>query len=385
MKQVLIPIFICLSIMTLLSCNKLPKDKPNLTIPTHYQSEAAAFRIDTLAKNLKIPFAIDWLPDGKVIFTERKNGQINLLDLSNGKIQAIGNLPKVYNRGDGGMLDVLVHPDYKENGWIYFAYSHSQPDTFSTTIVERAKLKDNQLIQREKIFEALPYYKSSSHFGCRLAIQNGYLFFGIGDRYRRDSAQILRTHNGKIIRLHENGAIPKDNPFVDIPKAKPEIWSYGHRNPQGLTIHPKLGTLWIHEHGPQGGDEVNVIKKGKNYGWPIITYGEEYGGGAIGGGIAKKEGLEQPFYYYRPSIAPSGMDFYEGTAFPNWRGNLFIGGMFLEHINRLVIENKRVIHEERILEAQKWRVRFVKTGPDGFLYFGVDEGYIFRLVPDDKN
>jgi len=215
-----------------------------------------------------------------------------------------------------------------------------------------------------------------------MQLKDGYLFLSMGERFvARDSAQKLSNHFGKIIRLYDDGRVPPDNPFVNTKNALPEIWSYGHRNPQGMGFHPVTGDLWISEHGPQGGDEINIVKPGHNYGWPIITYGEEYGGGKIGAGITHKDGLDQPVYFYVPSIAPGGMIIYKGNAFPKWKNNIFSGALALRHLNRLVIENNKVVKEERILGQQKWRVRMISQGPDGFIYFSVDKGMILRLRP----
>jgi glucose/arabinose dehydrogenase len=249
-------------------------------------------------------------------------------------------------------------------------------------VVERAKIRSNALEDRQVLFTTYPFYTNGAHYGCRLALKDGFLFLTIGERYSlRDSAQRLGNHLGKVIRIREDGSIPADNPFVAVAGARPEIWSYGHRNPQGLAIHPETGELWEGEHGPKGGDEVNLVLPGKNYGWPVITYGVEYSGATIGEGITQKEGMEQPVYYYKPSIGPSGMVFYTGNAFPQWKGNLFMGAMALTHLNRLVIENNKVVREERLFEEKKWRVRSVKQGPDGYLYIGVDGGMVLRIRP----
>jgi len=213
-------------------------------------------------------------------------------------------------------------------------------------------------------------------------LKDGYLFIGMGEKTDlRDSAQTLSNHLGKILRIYEDGRVPDDNPFADTLNAKPEIWSYGHRNPNGLILNPSTGDLWEHEHGPKGGDEVNIIKPGLNYGWPVISYGVNYDDTPVGEGLSEKEGMEQPIYYYKPSIAPSGMQFYTSDVIPAWKGNLFIGAMVLKHLNRLVIENNKVVKEERLLTGKNWRVRSVKQGPDGYLYLGVDGGKILRIMP----
>jgi glucose/arabinose dehydrogenase len=349
-----------------------------------YQTADYEFSVDTLASGLKTVFGMDWLPDGRLLFTERARTQnsISLLDPATQRITTICNVPIPYSDGDGGMLDILLHPDYAQNGWIYFAYSAIRSDSLSTLVVERARLRDTCFEERETIFIVKPWFRSNGHFGCRMQIRDGFLFLAMGDRYEaRDSAQTLTNHLGKLIRVHDDGRVPADNPFVNHGPALPEIWSYGHRNPQGLAFHPVTAGLWIHEHGPQGGDELNLVLPGKNYGWPVITFGEEYGGGKIGAGITEKEGMEQPVYTYVPSIAPGGMMFYSGDVFKKWKNNIFIGALALQHINRLVLEDNKVVTEERILEGNRWRIRSVKQGPDGLIYFAVDNGMILRLKP----
>jgi aldose sugar dehydrogenase len=279
------------------------------------------------------------------------------------------------------MMDVLVHPDFASNGWIYYSYSATRGSE-NGTVVERARLKGNALGDHQTLFTSFPFYSNGAHYGCRLALKDGFLYFSIGERYAlRDSSQSLGNHLGKLIRIREDGTVPSDNPFAGRPGTKPEIWSYGHRNPQGLAFHPQTGELWEGEHGPKGGDEVNLIAPGKNYGWPVITYGVEYSGATIGEGITRKEGMEQPIHYYKPSIGPSGMEFYTGDAFPQWKGSLFMGALALTHLNRLEIEDHKVVKEQRLLEDKKWRVRSVKQGPDGYLYIGVDGGMVVRLRP----
>jgi glucose/arabinose dehydrogenase len=347
-----------------------------------FKSLDASFVIDTIVSGVKVPFGMDWLPDGQAIISDRTKSSQGLLILEKGKLTPLCNVPDVFSSGDGGMLDVLVHPDYRTNGWIYFSYSIMRPDSTSTLVVDRAKLNGNCLVSRQKIFEVKPFYKSDGHFGNRLLIKDGYLFIAMGGRYvPSDSAQTLTNDFGKIVRLYDDGRIPADNPFVHVPNALPEIWSYGHRNPQGMAVNPMNGELWIDEHGPKGGDEINVIRPGLNYGWPVICYGIDYDGKPIGQGITKKDGMEQPLYYYVPSIAPSGMLFYTGDKFPGWKNNLFIGALALRHINRLVLFENKVVKEERLLESKKWRVRFLKQGTDGYIYFGVDGGMILRLRP----
>jgi glucose/arabinose dehydrogenase len=344
------------------------------------ESQAATFRVEVVAEGLTIPWGMAFLPDGRALVTERE-GRLTLLDLGSGELIPVGGVPPVFNVGQGGLLDIALHPDYASNGWIYFSYS-ARMTQGATTVVDRARLDGHRLVERERIFTARPFSRARNHFGGRLVLHDGYLFLSIGERTDRHRAQLLDAHNGKVVRVRDDGRIPSDNPFADHGGALPEVWSYGHRNPQGLTRHPETGELWEHEHGPRGGDEVNIIRPGRNYGWPVISYGREYRGGPVGEGITHQEGMEQPVHYYVPSIAPSGMVFYRGDTFPAWRGNLFIGALAMTHLNRLVIDGNRVVQEERLLEDRNWRVRFVREGLDGYLYLGVDDGLVVRLRPE---
>ena len=346
------------------------------------ESEGARLRVETITDSISIPFGMDFLPDGRLLVTDRAVGNIAAVNVETGEKELLQDVPKVVGQGDGGLLDILVHPDYKNNGWIYFSYSEGDTNS-NTMVVERAKLEGLKLVARERLFTALPYYKKPLHHGTRLVLQDGYLFIAMGEKTdMKDSAQTLYNHLGKILRIRENGKIPADNPYVSTPGAKPEIWSYGHRNTNGLAINPVTGDLWEHEHGPMGGDEINIIKPTLNYGWPVITYGLNYDSTMVGEGKTAMDGMEQPVYYYKPSIAPSGMLFYSADAIPVWKGNLFIGAMAKKHLNRLVIENNKVIKEERLLADKDWRVRSLKQGPDGYIYIGVDGGKILRIMPE---
>jgi glucose/arabinose dehydrogenase len=346
------------------------------------KSEVETFEIEVIVDSVRVPFGLAFLSEHELLISDRPAGKIIRYDLTTGARTTIKGLPSIYCSGDGGMLDVLPHPDFKKNHWLYYSYSTMKPDSSSTLIVERGELLNDSLSQRQVFFEALPYYKGSGHFGNRLLLNNGYLFITMGDRYDlRDSAQTLSNHLGKIMRLNENGTVPPDNPFRNIANAKPEIWSYGHRNPQGLVVDTSSGQILEHEHGPKGGDELNIIKPAINYGWPIICWGIDYNGELIGTGKTHQEGLEQPIHHYTPSIAPCGMELYTGSQFPNWSGNLFIGALALRHLNRLVLENNKVIKEERLLSDYNWRVRSVKQGPDGNIYVGVDGGMVLRIKP----
>ncbi len=360
-----------------LTCMISCSNPPNLIVKSAVQD----FEVETVIEDVKVPFAIAFLPNGEMLFSDRARGTISIMDPATKESRKITGLPKALCSADGGMLDIQVHPDFDKNRLIYFSYAHER-DSLSTTIVERGKLINDSISERQQLFTALPYYKEPNHFGNRIVLKDGYLFTTMGDRYfLRDSAQLLGNHLGKTIRIHDNGAIPKDNPFVNVKGALPEIWSYGHRNPQGLVFEPLTGKLWEHEHGPQGGDEVNVIKPGTNYGWPVICWGIDYDDHLIGEGKAYHEGMAQPIYHYTPSIAPGGGDFYSGDKFPAWNGNLFIASMAMSHLNRLEIREGKVVNEERITIDPTWRLRTVKQGPDGFLYVGIDGGKIVRLKP----
>ncbi|HKG93603.1 MAG TPA: PQQ-dependent sugar dehydrogenase [Gemmatimonadaceae bacterium] len=349
---------------------------------TYAADDGVRFRVEVVATGVAVPWGIAFLPDGRALVTDRPTGRLSLLDLATGALTTVEGVPPVYREHDGGMLDVALHPDFRRNGWVYLSYS-VESDSGSATAVDRARIRDARLVDRERLFTARPAIPNNGdHFGGRLVLDRGYLYISVGDRDTRELAQQLSNHYGKVVRLHDDGRVPRDNPFVGRPGALPEIWSYGHRNPQGLARHPETGELWEHEHGPRGGDEVNVVRPGRNYGWPAITYGQEYRGGPVGEGITAKDGMEQPLHYYVPSIAPSGMDFYTGRALPRWRGSLFIGGMAIRHLNRLVVERGAVVREERLLADKGWRIRSVREGPDGFLYIGIDGGAILRLRPE---
>ena len=344
-------------------------------------SEEVKLKVEVVADDIAVPFGLAFLPDGKLLVTDRPTGRIIKLDTENGKKIILKGVPEATQGNDGGILDIIVHPDFKQNKRVFFAYA-VRDEKGTSLAVESATLIDDTLSERKRVFTAQPYYATYNFFGSRLLLQDGLLYITTGvNKTYQDSAQLLNNHLGKIIRIRENGTVPEDNPFLQIHDALPEIWCLGTRNPQGITINPFTQEIWENEHGPKGGDEVNVIEGGKNYGWPVITYGLEYDGTPVGEGITHKEGMEQPLYQYTPSIAPSGMEFYTGNAFPMWKGNLFIGGLVLTHLNRLVIKENKVVHEERLLQDQKWRVRSVKQGPDGFLYIGVDGGMILRIRP----
>ena len=346
-------------------------------------SEAAYFRIEKVAEGFKVPWSMEFLPGGDALISDRRTGLLTHLNLKDGSTVNIEGMPSMLKdkKIASGLFDVRVHPEFSRNGWVYIVSGAGTPEA-NGLIITRMRLQGNKLIEAKTLLETRPRIDGKWHFGGRLAIKGRQLFITTGEGYRHSHlAQDLSAHAGKILRILDDGGIPQDNPFVDQQGALPEIWSYGIRSPQGLAIQPDSGEVWLNEHGPQGGDEVNIARRGLNYGWPEITYGEEYGGGPVGEGKTHKAGMQQPIYYWRPSIAPSGMAFYRGKAFPGWNSSVFNGALALKHINRLVVEEGRVLHEERLLEDKEWRIRFVRGGPDGFLYFGIDKGLILRLVP----
>jgi glucose/arabinose dehydrogenase len=350
-----------------------------------YDSQLGRYRVEVVATGVRVPFGMAFLPDSRALVTDRP-GTLWLLDIRTGAMTRVAGVPAVSDSVDGGLLDIEVHPDYARNGWLYFSYAE-KTDTGKATVVERARLRDARLVDRQRLFAAYPAVAGDYHFGSRLALKDGYLFITLGEREISALAQELWTDLGKIVRLYDDGRIPNDNPFVGRAGARPEIWSYGHRNPHGLAFHPQTGELWESEHGPLGGDEINVIERGLNYGWPTVTFGREYDGGPVGDGLTQAPGMEPPVFHYATSAALSGIAFYTGSAFPQWRNNLFVGAMTPRFLARLVVTNGRVEREEKLLLERKWRVRVVQTGPDGFLYLGVQRasdgtgGVIARIRP----
>jgi glucose/arabinose dehydrogenase len=348
------------------------------------KTDELSFHIDTVASGLSIPWGMAWLPNGDLLVTERSG---ELFRFRAGKLVAvIEDVPAVYAKGQGGLLDIKMHPNYQENGWIYLAYSapaNNNAEGGHTAIV-RARLQEDRLFNVERIFKAHPDTPSGVHFGCRMAFdKNGYLFFSIGERGRMENAQDLTNHSGKIHRLYDDGSIPLDNPFVNTDDAQQSIWSYGHRNPQGLAFHPVTGELWETEHGPKGGDELNIIKRGANYGWPVITYGINYNGTIITPDTARA-GLEQPISYWTPSIAPCGLAFADATRYPKWANNLFSGSLSFRYVVRTQLKGDHVEKDE-IMIREAGRVRVIETGPDGYLYIGVENpGVVFRLIPVEE-
>ena len=346
-----------------------------------FKSKHYTLRVVTVAGELEQPWSLAWLPDGRMLVTE-KAGRLRIVT-PGGRVSApIEGLPRVDDGGQGGLLDVIVDPGFESNRTIYFSYSEPGKGG-SGTAVARAVLDGDRLIGLKVIFRQFPKARGGRHYGSRLVIaRDGTLFVTVGERGERNRAQDTTVNRGQVVRIHTDGRIPEDNPFAGKTGHRPEIWSYGHRNPQGAALHPGTGKLWIHEHGAAGGDEINIPLAGRNYGWPVIAYGRHYFGGKIGEGT-RKPGMEQPVHYWDPSIAPSGMAFYTGDKFPKWKGNLFVGALKFQLVARLELNGDTVRGEERILEGLDERIRDVRQGPDGYLYLLTDsgDGRILRVEP----
>lgn len=341
----------------------------------------SGYEIETVVDGLEVAWGMAFLPDGSMLITEQKGDLIHFKDGNKTLVQGV---PKVYYENQGGLLDIELHPNYKENGWIYFSFSSAieNQGKGANTAIMRAKLADNKLVDQEILYEATPNTKKGGHFGSRLEFdREGYLYVSIGERQNRDvNPQDITRDNGKIYRFNDDGSIPLDNPFYNTEGAKKAIYSYGHRNPQGMTMHPVTGQIWTHEHGPQGGDEINIIQAGKNYGWPKITYGINYDDSIITDDTSLP-GMEQPLHYWVPSIAPSGMAFVTSDKYPDWKGNLMVGSLKFKYLNRCVIENNIVIKEEKLMENMVGKVRNVRQAPDGYLYVSIEQLGIVRIIP----
>jgi Glucose/sorbosone dehydrogenases len=354
------------------------------------KSQEHSFRVRTVAENLATPWSIAFLPDGGMLVTEQRGA---LRIVKDGKVgAAIENTPAVRFNGQGGLLAVALHPNYQSNGWVYLSYSDRSSNGNGLTAVVRGRIRENKWVDQETIFKADErFYKPGGvHFGSRFVFDNaGHLFFSIGERGDKDNAQDLSRPNGKVHRIMDDGRIPPDNPFLNDTNAFPTIWSYGNRNPQGLAAHPVTGDLWETEHGPRGGDELNIIRPRRNYGWPVITYGMDYNGSPITA-ITAKEGMEQPVIHWTPSIAVCGIAFYTGDKFPKWKNNLFVTSLAAEEFRRVVIDGEKVVSQELLFKGIG-RLRDVANGPDGYLYVVLNTGRnpsdessrIIRLEPAD--
>ena len=351
--------------------------------PTVINSEKHSFRLVTLLPGLENPWSVAFLPDGRMLVTERA-GRLRLVEQDfRLDPKPISGLPDVVSQGQGGLFDVVLHPEYAQNGWIYWAYNAPGAGGWGTALA-RGKLQGSRMTEVQVLFSMQPKTRSSQHFGGRIVFDRaGMLYLTLGDRGDKDRAQKLDDHAGSVIRLHDDGRVPADNPFAKRAGALPEKWTLGNRNMQGATLHPKTGELWTHEHGPQGGDEVNVMRSGLNYGWPVITYGVNYGFGTRIGEGQTKPGMVQPLHLWVPSIAPSGMAFVSGSRFPQWAGDLLVGAFRDQMLVRLVLDGEKVVREERLLKGLVGRIRDVRMGPDGLVYLLTDDadGALLRLEP----
>lgn len=355
-----------------------------------FETEKENIRVTTMADGLVNPWGLDFLPDGRMIVTE-KSGQLRLVGREGELSDPLGGVPEVDARGQGGLLDVALHPDFAQNRLVYLTYAEPGPDGTNSTAAARGKLNEDEtaLTDVEVIFRQEPKLPSTGHYGSRLVFDGeGQIFITTGERQEGEfagQAQSLGSLLGKVVRLNEDGSVPEDNPFFGQDAARSEIWSLGHRNIQSAAMHPQSRRLWIVEHGPRGGDEINIPWPGANYGWPVVSHGINYDGTPVGSGEKDAPGMEDPIVTWTPVIAPSGMAFYEGDKFPAWKGNLFIGGLRAEALVRLELDGEKVTHEERLLESLGQRIRDVTVGPDGDLYALTDEtdGQILRIAPAD--
>ena len=363
---------------------------PAMAVDETFRTDDGTIRVTTVAAGLEHPWGLAVLPDGRMLVTE-KPGRLRLVSADGTLSDPLAGAPEVDARGQGGLLDVALDPEFETNRLIYLSYAEPG-EGGNSTAVARAVLSEDaaSLSELEVIFSQKPKLPSEGHFGSRLVFDgHGNLFVTLGERFKpefRVQAQELDSHVGKIVRIRPDGSVPEDNPFVGQSGALPEIWSYGHRNIQAAAIHPETGALWAIEHGPRGGDEINIAEPGVNYGWPVVSHGVNYDGTPVGTGRARQEGMADPLHTWTPVIAPSGMTFYTGSAFPDWRGDLFVGGLKATALVRLELDGTRVAHEERLLEDLGKRIRDVVQGPDGSLYLLTDEdnGEVLRVAPGDQ-
>lgn len=360
------------------SCSGQP-DIPISESEQNYETETVVS-----AQNVDVPWGFTWLPDGELLVTER-SGELKLF--SGGELrQTIDGVPEVWAESQGGLLDITLHPNYEENGWIYISYSSMEGEgDGANTAIMRAKLNEDRtsLTEQEVLYKAEPNTTRGQHFGSRIVFDNeGYMYFSIGDRGNRDvNPQDITRDAGKVYRLHDDGSIPEDNPFVGEEGAVEAIYSYGHRNPQGMDMHPETGEIWTHEHGPRGGDEVNLIRKGENYGWPVVSFGINYNGTEFAEDTARA-GMTQPEWYWDPSIAPSGMTFVNSDTYPEWNGHLMVGSLKFNYLVLCIMEDNMVTGDEVMFEGIG-RVRSVEQGPDGYIYVGTEGNGIVRIVPKE--
>lgn len=343
--------------------------------------EERSYEFETVFSEVDIPWGLAWLPDGSMLVGD-KSGEVTLVKDGSSTSVNTG-FDDLYVRGQGGLLDIMPHPDYANNGWIYITYSSSQGEgEGGNTKLVRTKLEGTSFTNTEELYKATPNTTAGVHFGSRIIFdRDGFVYFTIGDRgNNEENPQDITRDAGKTYRLHDDGSIPDDNPFVNEENAKKAIFTYGNRNQQGMDIHPETGEIWSHEHGPKGGDEINIHKKGANYGWPEITYGLNYSGTVITE-ETHKPGMEQPIYYWTPSIAPSGMAFVTGDRYPEWKGHLLVGALKFQYLELVKLDGKKVIDRQKIA-TDIGRLRTVKMGPDGYIYMGVEGKGIVKIIPN---
>ena len=339
------------------------------------------YEMELIFEDENIIWSIEFFEDNSILAAVKSG---SLFHYTNGEKIEISGLPEIYLRGQGGLMDIVFHPDFKENNWLYFSYASGDAgEKGGNTTISRAKLINNNLVDLEVLYKASPNTRKGQHFGGRLAFDNeNYLYFSVGDRGNRDVyPQDITLDGGKIYRLNDDGSIPSDNPFFNNPNAKKAIYSYGHRNPQGMFKHPITGKIWTNEHGPRGGDEINIIKKGGNYGWPKITYGINYSGTTITKNKSLPD-MEQPLYYWLPSIAPSSFEYISSDIYPNWKGSLLAGALVFKYIERIDLENDKVVYRSKIAE-DLGRPRDIKQGPDGFVYVSIEGKGIYKILPKE--
>ncbi|SFC39725.1 quinoprotein glucose dehydrogenase [Zunongwangia mangrovi] len=396
MKKTIIYIGIACGII---ACGESSKDNdtaektdPTVETPEDIQQEVPDpisaetndnYDTEVVVEGIAIPWGIDFLPDNSMLITDKSGDIYHYRD---GQKQKLSNVPEVYVRGQGGLLDIAVHPDYANNGWIYFTYASSEGEgEGGNTAIARAKIDGTQLSNVEVLYKTGPNTTKGQHFGSRISFdKEGYLYFSAGERGARDeNPQDITRDNGKVYRLNDDGSIPQDNPFVGEENAKEAIYSYGHRNPQGMISNPETGEIWVHEHGPQGGDEINVVKAGANYGWPVVTYGENYNGTPITDERSRPE-FEDPIFYWLPSIAPSGFAYVTSEEYPELQGNLLAGSLKFQYLELLILDGKKITKREKLVE-NVGRLREVVEGPDGNIYLGVEGKGVLKLVKKQNN